>query len=417
MHFDLPGVGINNPTKPISYGGFHQNKSYPHLTQILTNKTPYTMCIDAESDSCWKYSPTDTQMHFPPSSTFQPNRTAVATGLSFINTLCTRSACNLPILMEKSKNHQITLPKGRIGLSSPDVVDRDEPKNQIRSPSELMNALISTNERYNDCFLLHSTVPAQSSDDFLQIIYGTKDSIIQKPNSIGHRISADTRMGKGFAVSSSHRSRGLRSTCRKAKLFLGQVYPFWDSTRKRYIYNLVTKESFCDKPNLSTLSKTSEAMKIHASTNGVSTNAIPTLGCGLDQISWEEVVKLLRDIFAYADVKIVVYTLEENGILGLSAEGDAKFYADDEIERYREGFLLENRELETDFTQCSKSSQPTCDEQISVLRERDHSNRPINHHLQYQPKELINYIKEFDFQYSDITDEEMILPIVMFVDA
>ena len=184
------------------------------------------MFIDAKSDRCWKYSPTDTQIHFPPGSTFQTNRTAVATGLSFINTLCTRSECNLPILMENNKNHQITLPKGRIGFSFPDVVDRNEPKYQIRSPYELTNAIISKDERYNDCFLLHSTVPAQNSDDFLQIIYGTEDSILRQPNSIGHCISADARIGKGFADFLSHRIPGLRSTCRKAKLFMGQVFPF-----------------------------------------------------------------------------------------------------------------------------------------------------------------------------------------------
>ena len=239
------------------------------------------------------------------------------------------------------------------------MVDQDEPKYQIRSPYELPNTIISTDERYNDCFLLHSTVPAQSSDEFLNIIYGTEDSIFYQPNSIGHCISADARMSKGFADFLSHRIPGLRSTCRKAKLFMGQVFPFCDSTGKRYIYNLVTKERFCDKPNLPTLSKTLEAMKIHASMNGVSTIAIPKLGCGLDQMNWQEVVKLLRDIFAYADVQLVVYTLGENGVHALSAEGDAEFYADDEIERYSEEFLLENRELETDFTKDSKSCQPT----------------------------------------------------------
>ena len=75
---------------------------------------------------------------------------------------------------------------------------------------------------------------------------------------------------------------------------------------------LVTKERFCKKPDLSTLSKSLEALKIHARTNWVSTIAIPKLGCGLDQMNCREVVKLLRDIFAYADVQIVVYTLEEN---------------------------------------------------------------------------------------------------------
>ena len=122
-----------------------------------------------------------------------------------MKTLCTRSERNLPILMENDKNHQITLRKGPVGFSSLDVVDRDEPKYYIRSPYELTNAIISTDERYKDCFLLHSTVPAQSSDHFRQIIYGTEDSILQQPNSIGHCISADARMSKGFTVLLSHR--------------------------------------------------------------------------------------------------------------------------------------------------------------------------------------------------------------------
>ena len=181
-----------------------------------------------------------------------------------------------------------------------------------------------------------------------------------------------------------------------------QVYPFWDSTGKRYIYSLVTKERFCDEPNLSTLSKTLEAMKTHASMSGVSSIAIPKFGCGLDEMNWQEVVKLHRDIFTCAGVQIAVYTLEENGVHALSAEGDAEFYADDEAERYSEEFLLENRELETDFTKYSESCQPTCDEHFPVLREKDLNNRLIDHYPQYQSNELINYVKDFDFQYSDI---------------
>ena len=131
-------------------------------------------------------------------------------------------------------------------------------------------------------------------------------------------------------------------------------------------------------------------MKIHASMNGVSTIAIANLGCRLDQMNWQEVVKLLRDIFAYADVQLVVYSLEENGVHALCAEGDTEFYADDETKRYSEDFLPEDRELETDFTKDSKSCLPTCDEHFPCLREKDHNNRLVDHYLQYQPKELIN---------------------------
>ena len=278
IHFDLPGIKIKNPPKSICNGSFQQNKSYPHLSHVLTIRTPHTMYIDAKSARCWKNSPTDTHIHFPPGSNFQPNQNAVGTGLSFINILCTWFESNLPILMENNKNHQITLPKGRIGFSSLDVVDRDEPKYQKQSPYELTNAIISTDERYKDCFLLHSTVPAQSSDDFLKLIFGTENSILHQPNSIGLCVSADGRLSKSFADFLSHRIPGLRSTCRKAKLFMGQVFPFRDSTGKRYVYNLENKERFCDKAGLSTLSKTLEAMKIRASTNGVSTKTIPKLG-------------------------------------------------------------------------------------------------------------------------------------------
>ena len=69
---------------------------------------------------------------------------------------------------------------------------------------------------------------------------------------------------------------------------MGQVYPFWDSTGKRYNYNFVTKERFCEKTDLSTLSKSLETMKIHACMNGVSTTAIPKLGCALDQMNCQE---------------------------------------------------------------------------------------------------------------------------------
>ena len=47
--------------------------------------------------------------------------------------------------------------------------------------------------------------------------------------------------------------------------------------------------------------------------------------------------------------------------------------------------------------------------------EKDLNNRLIEHFLQYQAKELVDYIKEFDFQYSDITDEGMTLLIDMLL--
>ena len=121
---------------------------------------------------------------------------------------------------------------------------------------------------------------------------------------------------------------------------------------------------FSDKRSLWTQSKAFESMKVDAKMHRVSTIAIPKIGCGLDQTKWQEDVQLLRDVFTYADVQIVVYTLEENGVHAMSFEGVAEFYADNEIDHFTEEFLLENRELETDSNKSSKSYQTKFDEQF-----------------------------------------------------
>ena len=126
----------------------------------------------------------------------------------------------------------------------------------------------------------------------------------------------------------------------QSKFFLGTSLPFLGFNSIALHLQPGDYRTFCDKSKRSTLSKTLDATRIHASTNGVSTIAIPKLSCGQDQMNWQEVVKLLRDIFTYADVQNVVYTLEENGVPAMSAKGVAEFYADDEIEQNRESFYL-----------------------------------------------------------------------------
>ena len=219
----------------------------------------------------------------------------------------------------------------------------------------MTNAIIATDDKYNDCFLLHSTIPAQPPDDCLQIIHGTEDSILQQPHSIGHCISADAKMSKGFAELLPRQVPGIRDTCRRTNLLTGQTFPFWDQTSNRNIYNLMTKTKCSEKPNLPNLSLTLEEMQSHARLYGMSTIAAPKIGCRLDQMNWQEVVKLLRDIFAYSNIRIVVYTLEENGVHALSSGGDPDFSAKDEIERYSGEFYLNDKYLETDFTRDAKS--------------------------------------------------------------
>ena len=94
-------------------------------------------------------------------------------------------------------------------------------------------------------------------------------------------------------------------------------------------------------------------MKSHARLYGISTIANFKISCGHDQMNSQEVVKLLGNIFACSNIRLVVYTVEENGVHVSSSRGDPDFYAEDEIERYSEDFYLNDRDLEMlemDFT-------------------------------------------------------------------
>ena len=78
---------------------------------------------------------------------------------------------------------------------------------------------------------------------------------------------------------------------------------------------------------------------------------------------------------------------------------------------------MNERDPETDFTSDAKSCQPDCDEQFPILRRKEQNEAFVEHYLQCQPKELVDYAKHFDFQYSDITDNEMTFINDMLIDS
>ena len=208
---------------------------------------------------------------------FQPNREAVSSGLIFVNIICTQPEPIVPILIEINKNHQITLTEGRIGFSSSDVADKEEPKYQIRNPYELTNAIITTATSTTTAFFY-------TPDDCLQLYRGTDDSILQQPHSIAHCISRDAKMSKGFADLLSQQHPGLRDACTRTKLLTGQSFPFLDQTGNWYIYNSVTRTNCFEKPNLPILSLTLEVMKSYA--HCMESRPLQILKLDADWIGW-----------------------------------------------------------------------------------------------------------------------------------
>ena len=61
----------------------------------------------------------------------------------------------------------------------------------------------------------------------------------------------------------------------------------------RYVYYLVTKEKYHDKPSMSSLKAALSAMRGRIVANDVRRLAMPQIGCGLDRLAWDEVKDLI----------------------------------------------------------------------------------------------------------------------------
>ena len=80
----------------------------------------------------------------------------------------------------------------------------------------------------------------------------------------------------------------------------------------RFVYNLVTKPKYSDKPTYETLRRSLEAMRSHAAQNSVKEIAMPKIGCGLDGLQWNAVRTLVKNVFLNEDVRLTVYTLDND---------------------------------------------------------------------------------------------------------
>lgn len=80
----------------------------------------------------------------------------------------------------------------------------------------------------------------------------------------------------------------------------------------RFIYYLITKKEYKNKPTMRSLQSSLEAMKIHCRENNVENLAMPTIGCGLDGLNWPNVSKMIQEIFKDEKINIFVYSLRKD---------------------------------------------------------------------------------------------------------
>lgn len=127
--------------------------------------------------------------------------------------------------------------------------------------------------------------------------------------SLAHCISADAKMGKGIAVMFKKQFGGVDEIMSQEQKPGGCAVLERDS---RYIYNLVTKERYFQKPTYKTLESSLKRMNRHCELNAVRNLSMPKIGAGLDKLEWRRVEEIIKKVFERTEISITVYDLPHN---------------------------------------------------------------------------------------------------------
>ena len=92
---------------------------------------------------------------------------------------------------------------------------------------------------------------------------------------------------------------------------LNPLWPHWIPSEKRYIYHLVTKQKFYNKPTFGTLRASLERMRTHAEENGIRQISMPCIGSDLVQLECNVVRQLIQDTFRTSPIAIILYLKKE----------------------------------------------------------------------------------------------------------
>lgn len=125
-------------------------------------------------------------------------------------------------------------------------------------------------------------------------------------DALAHCISEDCRMGAGIAVLFKKKFGGIDELLAQ-KQQPGQCAVLRISDR--FVYYLVTKKKYNQKPTYDNLRKSLVSMREHCLDHGVNSISMPRIGCGLDKLKWENVASIITEVFQDTKISITVYTI------------------------------------------------------------------------------------------------------------
>jgi hypothetical protein len=130
--------------------------------------------------------------------------------------------------------------------------------------------------------------------------------LLSKRDNIAHCISVDAYMRIGIAFQLATGIPGLKEYCLMNQSEKGETIAFRQEEQDRWIYNLVTKEHYYDKPHYEDVERALENMRLIMSKQGMTTVTVPKIACGIDGLSWPIIEDTIKRVFHQTDVEVTV---------------------------------------------------------------------------------------------------------------
>ena len=138
-----------------------------------------------------------------------------------------------------------------------------------------------------------------------KLINEIKGNLFDSSDCLAHCVSRDFSMSAGIAVRFSNLFGG-KDELKNQNVNIGEVA--WLYRNDRYIYYLVTKENYWNKPTYDNFRTSIRNLFILCVKHDVKSLSIPKLGCGLDKLQWDKVKQIIIEEWPLIkDFKLDVY--------------------------------------------------------------------------------------------------------------
>jgi len=126
--------------------------------------------------------------------------------------------------------------------------------------------------------------------------------------ALAHCVSQDFYMNAGIAKQFKI-LYGNVDTLQMQNCAIGEVASLTNVDSSHNLYYLVTKELYHHKPTYEALSACLLQLAVLCKSANIKHLCMPKIGCGLDQLEWEYVSRLIVDHFKDLNIRVTIYVL------------------------------------------------------------------------------------------------------------